>query len=108
MNLLIGDRDDQPNFRIWHQHLYFSDDKYQKDSAGKSPGIACDIEIDIGFFLRWTKHHSKFQKKKNSTSLLIVDKDDRLNYSIWQYALVFFRGNIKRTQWGNLLELRVI
>ena len=42
----------------------FSDDKYQKDSAGKSPGIACDKEIDIGFFLRLTKRYSKFQKKK--------------------------------------------
>jgi len=25
--------------------------KHQQDSAGKSPGIACDKEIDIGFFL---------------------------------------------------------
>ena len=26
MNLVNGDRDDQPNFRIWHQHLYFSEE----------------------------------------------------------------------------------
>ena len=61
MNLVNGDRDDQPNFRIWHQHLYFSEENHQKDSVGKSPGIDCDIEIDIGFFLRLTKRQSKLQ-----------------------------------------------